>query len=58
MSVNMVETGGKSFENPAYVSADRAAATSMTTSASAPDGTTKVNKHESIECISACWVCM
>lgn len=58
MSVSMVDTGGKSFENPAYISADRAAAPSMTTAAPVPDGNNKVYKHKSIECISAWWVCV
>lgn len=44
----MVDTEGKSFENPSYEVGEHPAATSMMTATSAPDGTNKVNKHNAL----------
>lgn len=47
MSVSMGETD-KNFENPAYEAGEQPVANSMATAISAPDGTNKVSKHQSM----------
>lgn len=50
MSVSMVETNAKNFENPAYQAetGEKPAANNMATTTSAPAGTNEVNKHQSL----------
>lgn len=48
MSVSMVDTEGKSFENPGYETGEQPAATGMVKATSAPGGTDKVSKQKSL----------
>lgn len=51
MSVAMVDTDGKNFENPAYEAGEHPAATSVTTATTAPvcPGTNKVSKQRIVD---------
>lgn len=46
MSVSMLDSEGKSFENPSYDAGEETTAKSTVTNVSGPDGATKVSTHQ------------